>query len=83
MAWHGMLLLCLQGVLKAINVNKLTRCGVTFKFWVREVLHCSTHHRYSVQQHQWVRSGLVRNLAEQLGDHSHDAQCSGIFWYGM
>lgn len=24
---------CLQGVLKALNVNKLTRCGVTFKFW--------------------------------------------------
>jgi hypothetical protein len=24
----------LQGVLKAINVNKLTKCGVTFKFWV-------------------------------------------------
>jgi tyrosyl-tRNA synthetase len=22
-----------QGVLKALNVNKLTRCGVTFKFW--------------------------------------------------
>ncbi|KAF8060281.1 tyrosine--tRNA ligase 1 [Scenedesmus sp. PABB004] len=25
-----------QGVLKAINVNKLTRCGVTFKFWVAD-----------------------------------------------
>ena len=24
---------CLQGVLKALNVNKLTRSGVTFKFW--------------------------------------------------
>ena len=23
----------LQGVMKALNVNKLTRCGVTFKFW--------------------------------------------------
>ena len=23
----------LQGVMKAHNVNKLTRCGVTFKFW--------------------------------------------------
>lgn len=22
-----------QGVLKALNVNKLTKCGVTFKFW--------------------------------------------------
>ena len=27
------MLCCLQGVLKALNVNKLTRCGVTFKFW--------------------------------------------------
>jgi tyrosyl-tRNA synthetase len=26
----------LQGVLKAINVNKLTKCGVTFKFWVAD-----------------------------------------------
>lgn len=25
-----------QGVLKAINVNKLTKCGVTFKFWVAD-----------------------------------------------
>lgn len=25
-----------QGVLKALNVNKLTRCGVTFKFWVAD-----------------------------------------------
>eukprot|EP00775_Hariotina_reticulata_P007595 gene7595-7799_t len=25
-----------QGVLKAINVNKLTSCGVTFKFWVAD-----------------------------------------------
>ncbi|KAK9830418.1 hypothetical protein WJX72_011652 [[Myrmecia] bisecta] len=25
-----------QGVMKAINVNKLTRCGVTFKFWVAD-----------------------------------------------
>eukprot|EP00879_Flechtneria_rotunda_P008797 GHRR01009213.1.p1 GENE.GHRR01009213.1~~GHRR01009213.1.p1 ORF type:complete len:403 (+),score=135.44 GHRR01009213.1:98-1306(+) len=25
-----------QGVLKAINVNKLTMCGVTFKFWVAD-----------------------------------------------
>ena len=24
---------CLQGVLKALNVNKLTKSGVTFKFW--------------------------------------------------
>ena len=23
----------MQGVLKALNVNKLTRSGVTFKFW--------------------------------------------------
>ena len=23
----------LQGVMKALNVNKLTKCGVTFKFW--------------------------------------------------
>ncbi len=23
----------LQGVMKALNVNKLTRCGVIFKFW--------------------------------------------------
>jgi hypothetical protein len=33
------LCLCLsaqQGVLKAINVNKLTKCGVTFKFWVAD-----------------------------------------------
>lgn len=22
-----------QGVLKALNVNKLTKCGITFKFW--------------------------------------------------
>ena len=22
-----------QGVLKALNVNKLTKCGVTFRFW--------------------------------------------------
>ena len=22
-----------QGVMKALNVNKLTKCGVTFKFW--------------------------------------------------
>lgn len=26
----------MQGVLKAINVNKLTKCGVTFKFWVAD-----------------------------------------------
>jgi tyrosyl-tRNA synthetase len=26
----------LQGVLKAINVKKLTKCGVTFKFWVAD-----------------------------------------------
>ncbi|PRW44958.1 tyrosine--tRNA ligase cytoplasmic [Chlorella sorokiniana] len=25
-----------QGVLKALNVNKLTKCGVTFKFWVAD-----------------------------------------------
>mmetsp|Transcript_46763 Transcript_46763/g.119300 ORF Transcript_46763/g.119300 Transcript_46763/m.119300 type:complete len:399 (-) Transcript_46763:190-1386(-) len=25
-----------QGVLKALNVNKLTRCGVHFKFWVAD-----------------------------------------------
>jgi len=25
-----------QGVLKALSVNKLTRCGVTFKFWVAD-----------------------------------------------
>jgi tyrosyl-tRNA synthetase len=25
-----------QGVMKALNVNKLTRCGVTFKFWVAD-----------------------------------------------
>lgn len=25
-----------QGVMKAINVNKLTRCGCTFKFWVAD-----------------------------------------------
>ncbi|KAK9807376.1 hypothetical protein WJX73_009080 [Symbiochloris irregularis] len=25
-----------QGILKALNVNKLTRCGVTFKFWVAD-----------------------------------------------
>lgn len=23
----------MQGVLKALNVNKLTKSGVTFKFW--------------------------------------------------
>lgn len=23
----------MQGVMKALNVNKLTKCGVTFKFW--------------------------------------------------
>jgi hypothetical protein len=34
MCFH--LLSMLQGVLKAINVNKLTRCGVTFKFWVSQ-----------------------------------------------
>ena len=22
-----------QGVMRAINVNKLTKCGITFKFW--------------------------------------------------
>lgn len=27
------LALLLQGVMKALNVNKLTRCGVIFKFW--------------------------------------------------
>jgi tyrosyl-tRNA synthetase len=27
---------CLQGVMKALNVNKLTKCGVTFKFWVAD-----------------------------------------------
>ena len=26
----------MQGVLKALNVNKLTKCGVTFKFWVAD-----------------------------------------------
>ena len=26
-----------QGVMKALNVNKLTKCGVTFKFW------CDSH----------------------------------------
>eukprot|EP00474_Spongospora_subterranea_P000437 CRZ00895.1 hypothetical protein [Spongospora subterranea] len=25
-----------QGILKAINVNKLTKCGFTFKFWVAD-----------------------------------------------
>ena len=25
-----------QGVMKALNVNKLTKCGVTFKFWVAD-----------------------------------------------
>ncbi|KFM22464.1 Tyrosine-tRNA ligase [Auxenochlorella protothecoides] len=25
-----------QGVLKALNVNKLTKCGVTFRFWVAD-----------------------------------------------
>ncbi|KAI3426357.1 hypothetical protein D9Q98_008729 [Chlorella vulgaris] len=25
-----------QGVLKALNVNKLTKCGITFKFWVAD-----------------------------------------------
>jgi hypothetical protein len=29
-------LVFVQGVLKAINVNKLTKCGVTFKFWVAD-----------------------------------------------
>lgn len=28
-AWSNVV----QGVLKALSVNKLTRCGVTFKFW--------------------------------------------------
>ncbi|KAK9901335.1 hypothetical protein WJX75_007238 [Coccomyxa subellipsoidea] len=26
-----------QGVMKALNVNKLTRCGVIFKFWVADI----------------------------------------------
>lgn len=25
-----------QGVMKALNVNKLTKSGVTFKFWVAD-----------------------------------------------
>lgn len=25
-----------QGVLKALNVNKLTKCGITFRFWVAD-----------------------------------------------
>jgi len=25
-----------QGVMKALNVNKLTKCGVTFRFWVAD-----------------------------------------------
>ena len=25
-----------QGVMKALNVNKLTKCGVHFKFWVAD-----------------------------------------------
>ena len=25
-----------QGILKAINVNKLTSCGITFKFWIAD-----------------------------------------------
>lgn len=27
------LIVTLQGVMKALNVNKLTKSGVTFKFW--------------------------------------------------
>lgn len=33
MHYHCYRISAVQGVLKAINVNKLTKAGCTFKFW--------------------------------------------------
>ena len=47
-----------QGVMKALNVNKLLRCGVTFKFWcVRSLLLC-------------IHAGGVSRLYEEGGQAS-------------
>ena len=32
--------------MKALNVNKLTKCGVTFKFWYA-ITHTDCHDAYS------------------------------------
>ena len=83
--------LWLQGVLKALNVNKLTKSGVTFKFWcaAHALTHVQLHHGDQAQilcTEQVVRfPALALSRVRASGDyrvqslhHSQDVTAHGI-----
>lgn len=79
-----------QGVLKALNVNKLTRSGVTFKFWVADwfaqlnnkmggdLKKIQTVGEYMVEI--WRAVGMDMSRVEFLRASDHVTASAGEYW---
>ncbi|KDD75145.1 class I (W and Y) tRNA synthetase [Helicosporidium sp. ATCC 50920] len=79
-----------QGVLKALNVNKLTKCGVHFKFWVADWFaqlnnkmggdlgRIQTVGKYFVEI--WRALGMDMRKVEFLQASDHIGADSGAYW---
>lgn len=79
-----------QGVLKALNVNKLTKCGVTFKFWVADwfaqlnnkmggdLAKIQTVGRYMVEI--WRALGMDMSRVQFLQASDHITANGGEYW---
>ena len=58
-----------QGVMKALNVNKLTKCGVHFKFWVAD---------WYVREREGLRGGDVPSTALLFFPSRLTPRCSAM-----
>lgn len=80
----------LQGVMKALNVNKLTKSGVTFKFWVADwfalmnnkmggdLAKIQTVGRYMVEV--WKAVGMDMSRVEFLSSSEEINARAGEYW---